>query len=574
MHNIRDIIYKLHKITRDDVGISGDGQFIEQMVWILFLKVLCEKGNIYGNINAKYALVIPCELSWNNWAKNSSLTGRELTHFIDNVLFPSLSNLDGYEKKDRCQYSISEFFSRAHNYMKDGCLLRNLIVFVDEIHIDSISKVYECLLEELRFTSALGAFYTPRAITDFIVKMVHLTAHDSVADFSFGTGEFLVSSANNMKAITSTDEFSGSVYGEDVSSNAYLLGVLNFLLHDIDISSIRCKDSIMPESEGKYDVVIMNPPMGKKVDKKDKSLFPVELVSGDSSDLFLTIAMDKLQKNGHAAVVLPEVFLKGTSGARLLVKKRLFSEYDVHTIIRIPTGALTPYTSVSLCILFFDNTHPTTKTWFYQIAPPENCTCFSKTKPVDSEHFKPVVQWWESRQAISAHGIDKVRSYSIEEISARNFNIDYCGENKQSALKIAPYKGNESYIFVSYSHKDKNQVLEVIDKLIKEGHRIWYDEGIDPGTEWDENIANHIENCDGFIAFISTNYINSDNCKDELNFARDLEKDRLLVYLEDVKLPAGMAMRLNRLQAIHSYTYSVGHDFFEKLKETPMLMRN
>ena len=136
------------------------------------------------------------------------------------------------------------------------------------------------------------------------------------------------------------------------------------------------------------------------------------------------------------------------------------------------------------------------------------------------------------------------------------------------------YEGNEKYIFISYSHKDKDKVFDIIKKLVNDGHNIWYDEGIDPGTEWDENIATHIEGCDGFIAFVSENYVSSDNCKDELNFARDLGKDRLLIYLEDVKLPAGMTMRLNRLQAIHSYTYSDKHDFFAKLKETPMLMRN
>lgn len=128
-----------------------------------------------------------------------------------------------------------------------------------------------------------------------------------------------------------------------------------------------------------------------------------------------------------------------------------------------------------------------------------------------------------------------------------------------------PYSGNESYIFISYAHKDSNEVMPIIDELQKHNYRVWYDEGIDPGTEWDKNIATHIEKCGYFIAFISENYINSSNCKDELNFARDLEKKRFLVYLEDIDLPSEMKMRLNRIQNIHKYMYNRIEDFYEKL---------
>lgn len=128
-----------------------------------------------------------------------------------------------------------------------------------------------------------------------------------------------------------------------------------------------------------------------------------------------------------------------------------------------------------------------------------------------------------------------------------------------------PYQGNEKFIFISYSHRDTAKVFPIIFKLMENGYRVWYDQGIDPGTEWDENIANHIYSCGYFVAFMSSNYLGSSNCKDELNYARDLEKDRLIVYLEEVTLPAGMAMRVNRLQSIFKYTYPNEADFYEKL---------
>lgn len=135
--------------------------------------------------------------------------------------------------------------------------------------------------------------------------------------------------------------------------------------------------------------------------------------------------------------------------------------------------------------------------------------------------------------------------------------------------KYVPYRGYDApYIFVSYAHKDGNKASEVIEKLQMEQYRVWYDEGIDPGTEWDENIAEHIENCEYFIALLSREYLVSSNCKDELNFARELEKPRLLIYLEDIQLPGGMRMRLSRLQAIHKYKYRSMELFFEKLAET------
>ena len=133
-----------------------------------------------------------------------------------------------------------------------------------------------------------------------------------------------------------------------------------------------------------------------------------------------------------------------------------------------------------------------------------------------------------------------------------------------------PYSGKEPYIFVSYAHKDKQQVMPILQMLGRQGFRVWYDEGIDPGTEWDDYIAEHVCSCGCMVAFMSGNYVASDNCRDELNFARDLQKERLLVYLEDTTLPMGMAMRLNRLQAIYSYVYSP-EEFEEKLCGTGIL---
>lgn len=154
-------------------------------------------------------------------------------------------------------------------------------------------------------------------------------------------------------------------------------------------------------------------------------------------------------------------------------------------------------------------------------------------------------------------------------------NVDRVVRLKKDLLTVnkkiriqKPYRGIEPYIFISYSHMDSKNVFGLINNLQLAGYRVWYDEGIDPGTEWDENIAVHVEKCGYFIALISENYLASSNCKDELNYARELEKPRLLIYLEDVQLPGGMRMRLSRLQAIHKYKYVSETAFMQKLFET------
>ncbi|MCC8138033.1 MAG: toll/interleukin-1 receptor domain-containing protein [Clostridiales bacterium] len=132
-------------------------------------------------------------------------------------------------------------------------------------------------------------------------------------------------------------------------------------------------------------------------------------------------------------------------------------------------------------------------------------------------------------------------------------------------MKPIPYRGQDSFIFISYAHKDSDRVWPIVENMQEAGYRVWYDEGIDPGTEWDLTIATHVRECGYFIAFVSENYLNSEDCKDELNFARDLKKSLLLVYLEEVSLPDGMAMRLNRIQSLFRFRYDKAKSFYEKL---------
>ncbi len=156
-----------------------------------------------------------------------------------------------------------------------------------------------------------------------------------------------------------------------------------------------------------------------------------------------------------------------------------------------------------------------------------------------------------------------------EETDDEQGNQPGAGSQVPARGHLRAYDGDEPYIFVSYAHINRDDVWPMIARMQTDGYRVWFDEGIDPGTEWDDNIAAHLENCAVMLSFLTTDYLNSSNCKDELNFARDLEKKLLLVYLAPIQLPRGMVLRLGRNQAIHQYTYEDQNEFFGKLYSAP-----
>lgn len=134
-----------------------------------------------------------------------------------------------------------------------------------------------------------------------------------------------------------------------------------------------------------------------------------------------------------------------------------------------------------------------------------------------------------------------------------------------------PYGGKEPYVFVSYCHKDRDAVFPVIERLARDGYRIWYDEGIDPGSEWPEIIAQHLSGCTVCIAFLSAQSLNSHNCRREINFALMKKKPLITVVLEPVQLSLGMEMQLSLAQAILKYTLPSEEAFLEKLCGTGVL---
>lgn len=459
MENISGFVKRIRDIMRNDPGINGDAQRIEQIAWMLFLKVYDSKENDWEMDEDNYESIIPDQCRWRNWAHDESrkgLTGDALLDFVNNKLFPVLKgkdvkNSDGEVIIKGIEIStdtpikkaiVRTTFEDANNYMKDGVLLRQVISVIDELdlsdynEIHAFGDIYESILKELQSAGSAGEFYTPRAVTDFMTMMINPQIGEKMADLACGTGGFIISWLKELeKKVKTTEdqkEFDSSIYGIEKKQFPYMLCITNMLLHGVDNPEIYHSNSLLRKildytEADKFNVILMNPPYGGSEKSDVKNLFPADLASSETADLFMAVIMYRLKKNGRAAVILPDGFLFGADNAKIALKKKLLNEFNLHTIIRLPGSVFAPYTSITTNILFFNNTHKTENLWIYRLDMPEGYKHFSKTKPMKLEHFNPVIEWWNNRKEITLDDAPKAKKFTREEIENLNYNLDQCG---------------------------------------------------------------------------------------------------------------------------------------------------
>lgn len=447
MSNLTGFVKRLRDIMRNDAGINGDAQRIEQITWLLFLKVYDAKEQDWEFDDSDYKSIIPENCRWANWAvddkSGKAMTGDTLLNFVNNALFPTLKKLPVDKDTPIKKAIVQTTFADANNYMKDGVLLRQVINVIDELdlsdydEIHAFGEIYENILKELQSAGSAGEFYTPRAVTDFMAKMINPQIGEQMADFACGTGGFLTSWLKELqpqiKTTADRKAFGTSIYGIEKKQFPYMLCITNLLLHDVDTPRVYHDNSLLRKvldytDDDRFDIVLMNPPYGGSEKNEVKSNFPADLASSETADLFMSVIMYRLKRDGRAAVILPDGFLFGTDNAKVNIKKKLLDEFNLHTIIRMPGSVFAPYTSITTNILFFDNTHPTEETWFYRLDMPEGYKHFSKTKPMKLEHFAPVIDWWDNRAEIAEDGFDKAKKYTAKQLAEDfGYNLDLCG---------------------------------------------------------------------------------------------------------------------------------------------------
>ena len=496
MSNLSGFVKRIRDIMRNDAGINGDAQRIEQIAWMLFLKVYDTKEQDWEFNEEDYTSIIPEQCRWQNWAfddkSGSAMTGDKLLDFVNNTLFPVLKGKDIKDSDGNVLIEgvkvtsetpikkaiVQTTFADANQYMKDGVLLRQLLNVIDDLDLSdyeeshAFGEIYESILKELQSAGSAGEFYTPRAVTDFMAQMIKPKIGETMADFGCGTGGFITSWLKQLqKQVRNTadaEKYGNSIYGIEKKQFPYMLCITNLLLHGLDIPRVYHDNTLLKDvldytDEDRFDVILMNPPYGGSEKAEVKNHFPNDLASSETADLFMSVIMYRLKEDGRAAVILPDGFLFGTDNAKVNIKKKLLSEFNLHTVIRMPGSVFAPYTSITTNILFFDRTGPTKETWFYRLDMPEGYKHFSKTKPMKLEHFEPVVQWWNNRQEITVDGFDKAKCFTVQQLTEElGYNLDQCGYPHVEEEILAPLDLMQRY------QEERASLNAEIDRVLAE----------------------------------------------------------------------------------------------------------
>jgi type I restriction enzyme M protein len=452
MPNIAAIIKAVRNIMRDeDPGLSGDAQRLEQLGWMLFLKILDEKDQELELLRQGYKFVVPQKFRWSTWAADpEGITGDELIRFIDHPtdgLFVSLKDLKAPYAPARAGI-VREVFDSVNNYMKSGVAMRKVINQLngfdfnnaDDRHI--FGTIYEDILRWLRDASAKGEYYTPRAITRLMTTVSAPRLGERVLDPAAGTGGFLTAAIDHIrqKHVRTLDDeaaLQASVTGWEYKPVSYVLGLTNLVLHGIEVPDFHSRDSLKTEYNSigprqQVDLILANPPFGAGIADGVATNFPAAYRCSESADLFLVLMIQLLKNGGRAAIVLPDGCITG-DGYKERIREKLLTDCNLHTIVRLPQSTFHPAT-VSTNLLFFQKGEPTREIWYYEHRLPVGQKSYSKTKAIQFEEFAPLLAWWGKAENNYAARVETDVAWRVP-VSALKRGFDLDVKNPRSAVE-------------------------------------------------------------------------------------------------------------------------------------------
>jgi len=429
---------------RKDVGVDGDAQRISQLVWMFFLKIFDDREAERELLEDDYQSPLPKHLRWRAWAKNpEGMTGDELSDFVNLQLFPTLKEkLPMQGPTGKRGQVVRNVFEDAYNYMKSGTLMRQVINKISEIDFNNtgdrhtFGSIYEQILKDLQSAGNAGEFYTPRAVTRFIVNQIDPKLDETVLDPACGTGGFLACTIDHKRDKYRTTEaeeetLQASIHGVEKKALPHMLCITNMILHGIDTPTNIKHDNTLSRpykdytNKDRVDVIITNPPFGGMEEDGIENNFPANLRTRETADLFMALIIKLLKDKGRAAVVLPDGFLFG-EGMKTRLKQILLEECNLHTIVRLPNGVFSPYTGIKTNILFFTKGKPTEQVWYYEHPYPDGIKSYNKTKPMRFEEFQAEIDWWGDEADGYASRVQSEQAWkvSVDDIKARNYNLD------------------------------------------------------------------------------------------------------------------------------------------------------
>jgi type I restriction enzyme M protein len=439
--SVRNTVKSIQDIMRQDTGVDGDAQRISQLCWMFFLKILDDQDQEFELVRDGYVSPIPSDLQWRAWAANpEGITGEDLTAFINGDLFPTLKNLPVSTLGGDRRRVVRDVFEDAYNYMKSGHLIRQVVNKITDIDFNNLAErqhfgdIYEQILNDLQSAGNAGEYYTPRAVTAFMVDRIDPHPGESVLDPACGTGGFLTSALRHMReqyVKTPVDEqaMQDALRAVEKKQLPHMLCVTNMLLHGIDDPGFVRHDNTLARPYISYgrsdrvDIVLTNPPFGGTEEAGIESNFPPHFRTRETADLFLALIVRLLKPGGRAAVVLPDGTLFG-EGVKTRLKEHLMEECNLHTIVRLPNSVFRPYASIGTNLLFFEKGEPTTETWFYEHRVPDGQKAYSMTRPIRFEHLQGCTDWWGGLERKGREETPQAWRVTADEVEARRYNLD------------------------------------------------------------------------------------------------------------------------------------------------------
>jgi type I restriction enzyme M protein len=440
--SVRYTVKSIQDIMRQDTGVDGDAQRISQLCWMFFLKIIDDQDQQLEVMQPGYRSPLPENLRWRAWAANpEGITGDELTAFINSQLFPQLKELTIMGKQGDRRRVVRDVFEDAYNYMKSGQLMRQVVNKINEVDFNNLAErqhfgdIYEQILNDLQSAGNAGEYYTPRAVTAFMVDRIDPRPGELLFDPACGTGGFLTCALRHMreryvKKPEDEQTMQQALRAVEKKQLPHMLCVTNMLLHGVENPGFVRHDNTLARpfiswgQSDRVDIVLTNPPFGGREEDGIESNFPKHFQTRETADLFLALIIRLLKPNGRAAVVLPDGSLFG-EGVKTRLKEHLMEECNLHTIVRLPNSVFKPYASIGTNLLFFEKGEPTKDIWFYEHRVPEGQKAYSMTKPIRVEYLKPCVDWWGGAKRKGRKEAEVAWRVTSDEVKARGYNLDF-----------------------------------------------------------------------------------------------------------------------------------------------------
>lgn len=439
--SIRTTIKSIQQTMWQDTGVDGDAQRLSQLCWMFFLKIIDDQDQQLEVMQDGYRSPIPAKLQWRTWAADpEGITGDALLAFVNGELFPALKALSTSGSAAARARVVRGVFEDAYNYMKSGQLMRQVINKINAIDFNDLAdrrhfgEIYEQLLNDLQSAGNAGEYYTPRALTAFMVDRIDPKPGETLLDPSCGTGGFLTCAIRHMrdryvKKPEDEQSLQRGLRAVEKKPLPHMLCVTNMLLHGIEDPGFVRHDNTLARPYVSYsqsdrvDIILTNPPFGGREEDGIESNFPSHFRTKETADLFLALFIRLLKAGGRAAIVLPDGSLFG-EGVKTRLKEHLLAECNLHTIVRLPNSVFRPYASIGTNLLFFEKGTPTQDIWFYEHRVPDGQKAYSMTRPIRVEHLQGCADWWGGAAREGRVETPQAWRVTADEVKARGYNLD------------------------------------------------------------------------------------------------------------------------------------------------------